>query len=233
LKNYIEEGAITLCGAPFLLIIRKPDDLGKHVVLRKCRDNIMKNISILLIFFLFVGPGPIAFFINPYTVSLAPVLSLIAILYLLRDEIYQADFNAILKSPEIYRNYQTSIRLCIVVMAVMSLFSGFNKVALDELVVTYAIMPINIVIIAPIIEEIVYRKVMFGWLTKRYHFWVAAIISSLIFAVGHLDLTRIVTYFIIGIILCWYYQRSKSIMVPIFAHITLNLISVIARTLQS
>ena len=40
---------------------------------------------------------------------------------------------------------------------------------------------IVISIIGPILEEIVFRKILFGTLYKKFNFFIAAIISSLVF----------------------------------------------------
>lgn len=196
----------------------------------------MNHIYILIIFFLFVGPGPTTFFINPYTVAFNALLSLIAVLYLLRSEIKATNFELLLKSPSLYKYYQSTLQLSIVAMAVMSvavslLWSRPIPTIVDDMLMNYAMMPINVVLLAPILEEIVYRKIIFTWVSGKTSFWVGASISSLIFAVCHLDIARLPAYFAVGLIFCYFYRRSGSILVPIAAHVSLNLISIITRTI--
>ncbi|MFD2667262.1 CPBP family intramembrane glutamic endopeptidase [Listeria grayi] len=81
-----------------------------------------------------------------------------------------------------------------------------------------------ITLIAPVIEEIVFRKVLFGGLTNWMNIHVAAVISSLFFALGHGDLPFLLVYFSIGLILCFLYTKTKRITVTIFAHMIMNAI---------
>ncbi len=82
---------------------------------------------------------------------------------------------------------------------------------------------IVISIIGPILEEIVFRLVIFGVLYKRFNFWFAALFSSLIFAVTHFDFDHLLIYTAMGFVFAFLYAKTKRIIVPIVAHISLNL----------
>lgn len=84
-------------------------------------------------------------------------------------------------------------------------------------------------ILAPILEEIVFRKVIFGTLYKRMNFFLAAIISSLIFGVIHLDLTHLLIYTAIGFVFAFLYVKTNRIIVPILVHMGMNTITVIGQ----
>ncbi|WP_186578519.1 CPBP family intramembrane glutamic endopeptidase [Aquibacillus kalidii] len=92
--------------------------------------------------------------------------------------------------------------------------------------------PIFIVIvsvIAPILEEIIFRKIIFGSIYKRTNFILAAIVSALIFALVHGDFTHTLTYMAMGIVFAFLYVQTKRIIVPIIAHMSMNTITVIAQ----
>ncbi|MET3506456.1 CPBP family intramembrane glutamic endopeptidase [Halalkalibacter oceani] len=78
-------------------------------------------------------------------------------------------------------------------------------------------------VIGPILEEIVFRLVIFGALYKRFNFWIAGFISSLIFAAIHFDFTHLLVYTAMGFVFAYLYVRTKRILVPIVAHVSLNL----------
>ncbi|MFX3624047.1 MAG: lysostaphin resistance A-like protein [Ectobacillus sp.] len=82
-------------------------------------------------------------------------------------------------------------------------------------------------ILAPILEEIVFRKILFGTLYKRYNFFLAAIISSLIFAAVHFDFSHLLIYTAMGITFAFLYVRTKRIIVPIAAHVAMNTIVIL------
>lgn len=77
-------------------------------------------------------------------------------------------------------------------------------------------------LIAPILEEIVFRRIIFKKLFERFPFIVSASISSIIFAFMHGDLPFFLSYFLIGFIFCYLYKRTNSILVPILTHMFMN-----------
>ncbi|MGL4819208.1 MAG: lysostaphin resistance A-like protein [Bacilli bacterium] len=79
-----------------------------------------------------------------------------------------------------------------------------------------------IVLIGPFLEEVVFRKVIFGTLYKRFNFFIAASISSLAFAVMHLDFTHLLIYFVMGFTFAFLYKQTKRIWVPVAAHMLMN-----------
>lgn len=87
-------------------------------------------------------------------------------------------------------------------------------------VVPFAI--ISIVLFGPILEELVFRRVLFGSLNQTTNFFFATAVSALVFALIHFDFTHLLLYFTTGFILAYLYQKTKSIITPIIAHICLN-----------
>lgn len=81
-------------------------------------------------------------------------------------------------------------------------------------------------LIGPIIEEFVFRKVLFGALQRKMNVYFAAIISSFVFAIFHLEITHLLIYFVMGIIFTFLYAKTRRIIVPIIVHMSLNTISV-------
>jgi len=86
-------------------------------------------------------------------------------------------------------------------------------------------------LIGPIIEELVFRKTIFGALKNRMNIHVAAIIGALIFAVVHFDLEHTLIYFAMGLVFTFLYVKTKRIIVPIIAHMTMNGLAVIGQML--
>ena len=78
------------------------------------------------------------------------------------------------------------------------------------------------VLFAPVLEEIVFRKILFGSIYKKTNFWIAGIISSLIFSVVHGDISHTLTYTAMGFVFAFLYVKTKRIIVPIFAHMMMN-----------
>lgn len=82
-------------------------------------------------------------------------------------------------------------------------------------------------VIGPILEEIVFRKILFGSLKKVIGFIFSAVISSLVFAAGHFDFSHLLIYFVIGFFLCYAYHKTGRIWVTMFMHAAMNTIVVL------
>jgi uncharacterized protein len=77
-------------------------------------------------------------------------------------------------------------------------------------------------LIAPILEEIIFRRIIFKKLYNHLPFIISAMISSVLFAFMHGDLPFFLSYFLIGFIFCYLYKRTNSILVPILTHMLMN-----------
>lgn len=84
---------------------------------------------------------------------------------------------------------------------------------------------------APILEEILFRKIIFGGLYVRTNFWIAALVSSLIFAIIHMDPTHLLVYASMGITFAYLYVKTKRIIVPIAVHMGMNTAVVLTQLL--
>lgn len=82
------------------------------------------------------------------------------------------------------------------------------------------------VVLAPIMEELVFRKTIFGVGRRIINPIGAALISSLLFGLAHNDNRFLIIYSGIGLVLCWLYNRTGSIKVTMLAHALLNGITI-------
>ncbi len=83
-----------------------------------------------------------------------------------------------------------------------------------ELVVVF----ISLVILTPIFEELIFRGVLFKGLRKKAPFWVAAVVSSLAFAIAHMQWNVALDTLALGIVLCYLVEKTNSIGPAIFLH---------------
>ncbi|EMI09319.1 CPBP family intramembrane metalloprotease [Anoxybacillus ayderensis] len=86
-------------------------------------------------------------------------------------------------------------------------------------------------IVGPILEEIIFRKIIFGTLYQKYNFFLSATVSSLLFAVVHLEFEHLLLYATMGFVFAFLYVKTKRILVPIAAHVLMNTFVVAIQTL--
>lgn len=80
------------------------------------------------------------------------------------------------------------------------------------------------IIFAPILEELIFRGVIFNRLKIRMGIIPAMIISSFLFAIGH-DFGGIVSAFLFGLCMCILYLKTDNILIPMTVHFINNITS--------
>ncbi|MFC2027145.1 type II CAAX prenyl endopeptidase Rce1 family protein [Chloroflexota bacterium] len=86
---------------------------------------------------------------------------------------------------------------------------------------------ITTVVVAPLVEEMFFRGFIFAGFWQRYGWQKAALISSALFALVHLQPLAFIPIFILGYVFAYIYYRSKSIWPGILMHFTVNLLAVV------
>ena len=89
------------------------------------------------------------------------------------------------------------------------------------------------IVVAPIVEELFFRGFVYAGLAQRYSWRKAAVISSALFALIHLQPLAIVPIFILGYLFAYLYERSKSIWPAVLMHVTTNALGLGAAYLLS
>jgi hypothetical protein len=82
--------------------------------------------------------------------------------------------------------------------------------------------------LAPLFEELTFRAFLFGGLRGRLGWKRAAILSSLIFAIGHMQLAALIPTFALGFLFAYLYERSGSLWPAIILHTLVNSFSMCA-----
>ena len=82
---------------------------------------------------------------------------------------------------------------------------------------------LTIVIIAPILEELIFRGVILKRFLDKYSENKAIILSALIFGIAHANPWQFIGAVLIGIILGWIFVKTKSVLPGMFMHFINNL----------
>lgn len=82
---------------------------------------------------------------------------------------------------------------------------------------------ISVVILAPLVEEVVMRGMLFRWFEKtNIKPWALIILSGLCFGIWHLNLIQGVFTTVIGIVYALGFMMTKSLWVPLVMHFSNN-----------
>jgi membrane protease YdiL (CAAX protease family) len=83
-------------------------------------------------------------------------------------------------------------------------------------------------VLAPLVEELVFRGLLYGWLAGRWGKTVGWIVSSLAFAAAHTEPAHIVLVLPLGLLFGWLRQRTDSLLPSLVAHIANNGLALVA-----
>ena len=78
------------------------------------------------------------------------------------------------------------------------------------------------VVCAPVLEELLFRGVLFRFLVSQWGFWAAALSSGLSFAIIHYNWFALVSLWWVGFLLAWVYWKTSSIKTAIVFHACFN-----------
>ncbi len=81
---------------------------------------------------------------------------------------------------------------------------------------------VSLIVITPIVEELIFRGILFRGLRKDLPFWSSAIITSLAFALAHAQWNVAIDTFALSLALCYLVEKSESIIPSILLHAIKN-----------
>ena len=80
-------------------------------------------------------------------------------------------------------------------------------------------------LLSPIVEELIFRGILYRKMRDRYNMWISIAVVSSIFALIHYFFNgQALVPFIGSIIFCTGYEKTKFILTPIFLHVSGNFI---------
>jgi membrane protease YdiL (CAAX protease family) len=99
----------------------------------------------------------------------------------------------------------------------------------QELLWTLAVLAL----LAPLVEELVFRGLFYGWLAGRWGSIVALIASSLAFAAAHVEPAHAILVLPLGLWFGWLRRWTNSLLPSLVAHMVNNGVAVVAAAFLS
>ena len=82
--------------------------------------------------------------------------------------------------------------------------------------------------LGPLVEELVFRGLFYGWLEGRWNSRIAWIVSSLAFAAAHFEPSHILLVLPLGLLFGYLRRRTNSLVPSLVAHMANNGFAVVA-----
>lgn len=77
---------------------------------------------------------------------------------------------------------------------------------------------LKVAVIAPVVEELIFRGLLLNGFRRNYNGFVAVFMSALLFSLFHLNPWQMPATFILGLLLGWLMLRTNNILVAIIGH---------------
>ena len=123
--------------------------------------------------------------------------------------------------------------LFVFLIVVLDMYFGVNDtvwtsmIDIDSVSMTpsaFLLSALTSIVFAPLLEELVFRGVLFNRLKIRTGIIPAMLISSFLFAIGH-DFGGITSAFLFGICMCILYLKTDNILIPMSVHFINNVVA--------
>jgi membrane protease YdiL (CAAX protease family) len=83
-------------------------------------------------------------------------------------------------------------------------------------------------VLAPIVEELVFRGLLYGWIAGRWGGTAGLVVSSLAFAAAHYEPAHIILVLPLGFLFGWLRRRTDSLLPSLCSHIVNNSFALLA-----
>jgi membrane protease YdiL (CAAX protease family) len=77
-------------------------------------------------------------------------------------------------------------------------------------------------VLAPVVEELVFRGLLYGWIAGRWGGTAGLVVSSLAFALAHWEPAHVILVLPLGFLFGWLRRRTDSLLPSLFSHIVNN-----------
>lgn len=83
-------------------------------------------------------------------------------------------------------------------------------------------MTVAVCVLGPVLEEMLFRGIILRSFLRQYHRWPAIAGSAALFGFAHLNLYQYIAAVLVGMLLGWLYERTRSLLPCIALHATYN-----------
>ena len=111
----------------------------------------------------------------------------------------------------------------------IGLSTDSEKSALDKILEEYILINLFLVVVlAPIAEEFLFRRLIYAYLRQKIGVPLAFLISIGLFSAIHFELIKVIHTLVLGSFYTFIYERTQSVLASIIAHALNNLFAISA-----
>lgn len=122
--------------------------------------------------------------------------------------------------------------ILVTITQISQVFEGYGDVSESIFSQSFVLQLIAAGLIAPFVEELVFRGLIYNRLKDYTTIHVAMLASSVIFGLYHGNLIQGVYGFVMGLLMCFVYEKYHTMAAPLICHGAANLISIVLQLLS-
>ncbi len=109
----------------------------------------------------------------------------------------------------------------------MEIFPAYEEVANTIYASSFLVQFMVTVVFAPLVEEVLFRGLIYKRIRYYANIPTGIILSSLLFGLYHGNMVQAIYATVIGLCLAYVYEKQKSLVWPILLHACINLVSIV------
>lgn len=157
------------------------------------------------------------------------LLSLFFVVWYLWKKDYLQDYRQYVPTSAGYLGWTALLAVALNILtgwllSLMDFLPDWNKDTFAQLMGNWAGI-VDICLLAPVMEELVFRGAIMRELLKRQQPWMAMVVSSFFFGLVHFNPAQSAFAFLLGMLLAWIYWRTRSLVPCIVFHVLNNSLS--------
>lgn len=87
---------------------------------------------------------------------------------------------------------------------------------------------VTVSLLAPLLEEVLFRGAIQGYMMRRYNPWVGIVSAALVFGIFHFNPVQSAYAVLIGLVFGWIYYRTGSLLSVVVGHVLNNSMATVA-----
>lgn len=123
--------------------------------------------------------------------------------------------------------FSHGLNLLVSLFNINGIFDSYQTVQEEIFAPGVVFVILRALILAPVAEELVFRGLVFRRMREYAGFWPAALVSSALFGLYHMNLPQGIYAFLFGIAIAAVYDKFRNLLAPVLVHFAANLLSVI------
>ena len=164
--------------------------------------------------------------------SLAMLFGTLPLIPLLKGQLYRNKYldsgpkvkpAAYLVTVIIAFTSSVGLNILLILTGLVGKSESYKQVAERQYGVAFGIGLFIYGVISPIVEEIVFRGLIYNRMKKYYPMWLSVIVSALLFGAWHGNLVQALYGTCMGILIAYTYERFKDFKIPCVFHAIANI----------